>query len=188
MKPPWPRSVGGVGTSARDNKSVSAPWPPSVWQQRPRAARGRSGLPAVIAHAPRPRRGRRAIAPDRAGCRGRRRRDRARGRYRASAAARRARRRAAAVGVEPLHQRQPLDDRRLVGQRRRQVLGQLPRARAGDATIDGRQQAPRASAALRFEHFEARARRRVHRQPRRAVLRHRRQQQGGSLPRPAWSR
>ena len=87
------------------------------------------------------------------------------------------------VGVKPLDQRQPLYDRGLVGQRRGHVLGQLPRPRAGDAAIDRREQAPRARAALRFEHFEARARCRVHSEPRCAVLRDRRQQQR-QLPAP----
>ena len=81
------------------------------------------------------------------------------------------------IAVEPLDQRQPLGDRRLVGQRGGEILGQLPRPGAGDAAIDRRQQTAGAAAALRLDHFQAGARGRVHRQPRSAVLRHRRQQQ-----------
>ena len=68
-------------------------------------------------------------------------------------------------------------DLRPIGQRRGQVLGKQARSRPGRTAIDRREQAPRAPAALRFDYFEAGARRGVHCQPLVAAPRDRRQQQ-----------
>ena len=81
------------------------------------------------------------------------------------------------IGVEMAHCRQPRVDRGACRERRGEILRQQPRARAGDAAIDRRQQAACAPARLRGQDLEARPRRRIHRQMRRGPARARRQQE-----------
>ncbi len=78
---------------------------------------------------------------------------------------------------QPLHQFEPFGDRLNARKRRGQILRQLPRAGAGDAAVDGVDQAALAGALATGENFQAGPRRLVHRQMRRAAARDRRQQQ-----------
>ncbi len=87
------------------------------------------------------------------------------------------------VVVKPLHQRQPVVDRGAVHQWRRQVGGEQPRARAGDAAVDTGKQAAGAATRLAARDLEAFARRRVDQHVRRAPpLDRRAQQRQGAAP------